>query len=92
MSCRITDWFKRCQLSVNFFRDLRIIPDIPDISEKTLPVYFRKGIQELKEQMVLSEANPLEMTFVVDVHTTVLNGEIKGYTVLEIHDSFPRDD
>ncbi len=65
---------------------------IPDISEKALPVYFRKGIQELKEQMVRSETNPLEMTFVVDVHTTVLNGEVKGYTVLEIHDSFPRDE
>ncbi|WP_411819553.1 hypothetical protein ABFZ85_12240 [Hyphococcus formosus] len=65
---------------------------IPDISENALPVYFRKGIQELKEQMVLSEANPLEMTFVVDVYTTVLNGEVKGYTVLEIHDSFPRED
>jgi hypothetical protein len=65
---------------------------IPDISEKALPVYFRKSIQELKEQMVRSETNPLEMTFVVDVHTTVMNGEVKGYTVLEIHNSFPRED
>lgn len=64
---------------------------IPDLSEKALPVYFRKGIQELKERMVKSEENPLEMTFVVDVHTTMLGDEIRGYTVLEIHDSFPRE-
>lgn len=64
---------------------------IPDLSEKALPVYFRKGIRELKERMVKSEENPLEMTFVVDVHATMIGDEIKGYTVLEIHDSFPRE-
>jgi len=40
---------------------------IPDVSEKPLPVYFRKSFQSLKDQMI-KDVNPLTSTFVVDVH------------------------
>jgi hypothetical protein len=65
---------------------------IPDVSEKTLPVYFRKSIQSLKEKMLLGQDNPFETVFVVSVHVTKLNGEPQAYTVTDIHDSFPRPD
>lgn len=65
---------------------------VPDISESVVPVYFRKSIQGLKERMLQGEENPFAMVFVVDVHAIVVAGEVKGYTVTEIHDSFPRED
>ena len=63
---------------------------IPDVSDKTVPVYFRKGIQGLKDKMLHGDHNPFEMVYVVTVHTTRLNGEVQAYTVADIHDSFPR--
>lgn len=63
---------------------------IPDISDKTAPVYFRKGIQGLKDRMLHGDQNPFEMVFVVTVHVTRLHGEVQAYTVADIHDSFPR--
>lgn len=65
---------------------------VPDISDKVLPVYFRQSIQGLKEKMLQGKDNPFAMVFVVDVYATRMDGEIKGYTVTEIHDSFERDD
>jgi hypothetical protein len=65
---------------------------VPDISENIVPVYFRQSIQGLKERMLQGEQNPFEMVFVVDVHPIRVAGEVKGYTVTEIHDSFPRQD
>lgn len=65
---------------------------VPDISESVVPVYFRKRIQGLKERMLQGEENPFSMVFVVDVHAIKVGGEVKGYTVTEIHDSFPRED
>jgi hypothetical protein len=64
---------------------------VPDISESVVPVYFRQGIQGLKERMLQGEQNPFAMVFVVDVHAIRVAGEVKGYTVTEIHDSFPRE-
>lgn len=64
---------------------------VPDISEKVVPVYFRKGIRRMKEKMMQGDENPFELTFVVDVHATIIDGDVKTYTVTEIHDSFPRE-
>ena len=63
---------------------------VPDISDKVVPVYFRKGIQGLKDRMLVGDRNPFEMVYVVTVHATRLDGEIQAYTVADIHDSFPR--
>ncbi len=63
---------------------------IPDISDKVVPVYFRKGIQGLKDQMVHGDHNPFEMVYAVTVHVTRLHNEVQAYTVADIHDSFPR--
>ncbi len=63
---------------------------IPDISDKVVPVYFRKGIQGLKDQMLHGDHNPFEMVYVVTVHVTRLDGEVQAYTVADIHDSFRR--
>jgi hypothetical protein len=63
---------------------------IPDISDKVVPVYFRKGIQGLKDQMLHGDRNPFEMVYVVTVHVTRLDGDVQAYTVADIHDSFSR--
>lgn len=63
---------------------------IPDISDKPLPVYFRKSFQNLKDQMT-KEVNPLTSTFVVDVHVQYVNGEPKGYIVTDVHQTIPGD-
>lgn len=65
---------------------------IPEVSDKILPVYFRQSIQDLKERMMQGEENPLNLVFVVDVHVQRIDGEPKGYTVVEIHESNQRDD
>ena len=65
---------------------------IPEVSDKVLPVYFRQSIQDLKERMMQGEENPLNLVFVVDVHVQRIDGEPKGYTVVEIHESNQRDE
>lgn len=64
---------------------------IPDVSDKPLPVYFRKSFQNLKDQ-ITKEVNPLTSTFVVDVHVQYVEDEPKGYIVTEIHQAIPGDD
>jgi hypothetical protein len=64
---------------------------IPDISEKVVPVYFKQSIQGIKERMLRGQENPFSMVFVVTVHAQSIAGEVQGYTVTDIHDSFPRD-
>ncbi|MHA1547295.1 MAG: hypothetical protein ACTSUY_12865, partial [Alphaproteobacteria bacterium] len=64
---------------------------IPDVSDKPLPVYFRNGINDLKEQMT-REVNPLTSTFVVDVYVQYEEGEPKGYIVTEVHKTFENDE
>lgn len=65
---------------------------IPEVSDSILPVYFRQSIQDLKERMMQGEENPLNLVFVVDVHVQRIDGEPKGYKVVEIHESTQRDD
>jgi hypothetical protein len=65
---------------------------IPEVSDKVLPVYFRQSIQDLKERMMQGEETPLNLVFVVDVHVQRIDGEPKGYTVVEIHESNQRED
>jgi hypothetical protein len=64
---------------------------IPAISDKPLPVYFRKSFQSLKDQ-ITKEVNPLTSTFVVDAHVQYVNDEPKGYIVTEIHQAISADD
>lgn len=65
---------------------------IPDISDKPLPVYFRKSFQNLKDQMVRGEVNPLRCAFVVDVHAQIVDGDPKGYIVTDVHEVISNDD
>lgn len=62
---------------------------IPDVSDKSLPVYFRKSFQNLKEKMVKGEVNPLTNAFIVDVHVQRMNGDAKAYIVTEVHGVVP---
>lgn len=64
---------------------------IPSISDKALPVYFRKSFQDLKGHMI-RDVNPLTSTFVVDVHVQNVNGEPKGYVITDVHQAIPPDD
>lgn len=63
---------------------------IPEISDKPLPVYFRKSVQSLKAQMT-KDVNPLTYTFVVDVLVSEVDGEPRGYTVVTVHKAMPGD-
>jgi hypothetical protein len=65
---------------------------IPDISDRVVPVYFKKSIQDIKDRMMHGQENPFSLVFVVTVHVTTLEGEVKAYTVTDIHDSFERDE
>jgi hypothetical protein len=64
---------------------------IPDVSEKALPVYFRKSFENLKSQMT-RDVNPLTSMFVVDVHVQYIDGEPKGYVVTEVHQVTPAEE
>jgi hypothetical protein len=66
---------------------------ISEVSPKALPVYFRKSVQGLKEQMVMGEANPLNDTgFIVDAYVVRINGEPKMYKIMEVYRAIPLDD
>jgi hypothetical protein len=60
---------------------------IPDVSSKPLPVYFRKSFQNLKDQMIRGEANPLTSNaFIVDVYVhRDEENEPKAYYVTNVH-------
>lgn len=59
---------------------------IPDVSQKSLPVYFRKSFQSLKDQMVRGDINPLtNSAFVVDVHVQKIDDEPQAYIVTNVH-------
>lgn len=58
---------------------------VPDISDKPLPVYFRKSVNDLKEIMIRGDADPLTQAFIVDVHVQVVGGEPKAYLITELH-------
>jgi hypothetical protein len=58
---------------------------VPDISDKALPTYFRKGVNDLKQQMVRGDDNPLSRAFIVDVHVQSIDGVPKAYVVTDMH-------
>lgn len=62
---------------------------VPDVSDKPLPVYFRKSARDLKAQMI-SDANPLaNNAYVVDVWVQLIGGEPQGYIVSDVHQIVP---
>lgn len=66
---------------------------ISEVSPKALPVYFRRSVQNLKEQMVRGETNPLtDMAYIVDVYVIRVDGEPKGYMVTAVHATIPLDE
>lgn len=64
---------------------------VPDVSSKPLPVYFRKGVQDLKDQMIRGQANPLtNNAFIVDVYVHLdETGEPTAYYVTDVHKVVP---
>jgi hypothetical protein len=67
---------------------------VPDVSSKPLPVYFRKSVQDLKDQMIRGEANPLtNNAFIVDVYVLRNEeGEPKAYYMTNVHRVVPLGD
>lgn len=63
---------------------------IPDISDKPLPVYFKKGFRDLKDHMT-KDVNPLTSTFVVDAFVQYVSDEPRGYIVFNVHQAIPDD-
>ena len=57
----------------------------PLMSDKPLPVYFRKSVNDLKELINHGDANRLTQAFIVDVHVQVVDGEPKAYLITELH-------
>lgn len=64
---------------------------VPDVSSKSLPIYFHKSVQNLKDQMVRGQANPLtNNAFIVDVYVHRDEvGEAKAYYVTKVHRIVP---
>ncbi len=64
---------------------------IPDISSRSLPVYFRKSFQNLKDLMVRGDTNPLTNTaFIVDVYVhRDDDDEPRAYYVTNVHGIVP---
>jgi hypothetical protein len=65
---------------------------VPDISDKPLPTYFRKSVNDLKDKMIRGEDNPMTKGFIVDVHVQIIDNEPKAYIVTEVHDVIDLDD
>jgi hypothetical protein len=63
---------------------------VPEVSSKALPVYFRKGIDDLKDKMVREE-NALTNTFIVDVVVNKIDERPRGYVVTNVHRVIPED-
>jgi hypothetical protein len=64
---------------------------VPDVTSRPLPVYFRKSFQNLKDQMIRGETNPLtNNAFIVDVYVHRGDaGEPKAYYVTDVHRIIP---
>ena len=64
---------------------------VPDVSSKSLPIYFRKSVQSLKDQMIRGQINPLtNNAFMVDVYVHRDEaGEPKAYYVTTVHRIVP---
>lgn len=64
----------------------------PEISPKSLPIYFLQSLHYLKDQMVKGDLNPFNHAFVVDVMVQILHGQPAGYTITHVHEIVPRDE
>lgn len=65
---------------------------VPDVTDKSLSVYFRKSVRDLKDKMIKGDVNPLtDSAFVVDVHVQRIDGEPKAYIVTDVHEVVPLD-
>ncbi len=64
---------------------------VPDVSSKSLPVYFHRGFQDLKDQMIGGETNPLtNNAFIVDVYVhRADDGDPKAHYVTNVHRVVP---
>jgi hypothetical protein len=58
---------------------------VPDVSDKPLPTYFRKGVNDLKRKMVQGDDKPLTKAFIVDIHVQEIGGVPKAYIVTDVH-------
>lgn len=65
---------------------------IASVSDKVLPVYFRKNAQGLKDKMILSDDNPLKFVFIVDAFVHYLDGNPTAYTAIALHSVMPLGD
>jgi hypothetical protein len=65
---------------------------VPAITDKPVPVYFREGIQDLKDRMIRGLENPLKSVYVVGVIAQYLEGKPKGYIVTDVHRVIPEDE
>jgi len=57
---------------------------------KKLPVVF--GTDELKSDILYSEANPARTGFIVDAEVLTIEGKPKAYKIVGLSDSFPLDE
>lgn len=64
---------------------------ISDVTDKPLPVYFPKGIGDVKRRMTHSDKNPFSIGYVVDVSVQYMGDEPKLYRVMALHDTVPLD-
>ena len=64
---------------------------IPDIYARPLPVYYRQSFQNLKDQMIKGEVNPLtNYAFVVDVYVKRRpDGRPRAYVITNVHEVIP---
>ena len=66
---------------------------VDEVSDKALPVYFRKSAQDIKQKMMKGDKNPLTHTFIVDVSVQFDESENpSGYIVTDVHDAWERSD
>lgn len=65
---------------------------ISTVTEKPLPVYFKKTAQSLKERMILSDDNPLRFIFIVDAYVHYVDQLPTAYTVINLHSVIPLDE
>lgn len=65
---------------------------IPSVNDKPVPVYFADGVNRLKDRMIRSAKNPLKYTYRVDAWVQREGGEVRSYTVTEVHKATPMKD
>ena len=58
---------------------------IEDIDPDPKPVFFNDEVLYLKQQMIGDEVNPYTFVYFVDVNTSVIQGKIVGYRILDYH-------